>query len=161
MRTKNAKTSSVRKALCTLEPNTRDKENVGFGPASTSKAAIVKSNAKEKLHSPKKDAFGRTESKDVQNSSAQTEVAPQIDVNDLISPDGPSEGYWKILAEQRLKALEKTLKENEELHYRVEALEKQKKAYREMLDETTALVSVLQEMIGQDDENPSVEEHSN
>ncbi|XP_046390759.1 geminin [Ischnura elegans] len=155
MKTKTTKSSSVRKPLNTLEPNTRDKENVGLGSSSV-KAGIVKSNIKEKDQLSRKDDSVKGGIKDIHHASAQTEVESRIDVTDLISNDPPSEGYWKMLAEQRLKALEKTLKENEELHCKIEVLERQKKAYREMLDETTALVNVLQEMIGQDEEIPSV-----
>lgn len=48
------------------------------------------------------------------------------------------------MAERRRIALEDALDENKELMERVSRLEEEKRAYKEMLDETRALVEVLQ-----------------
>lgn len=50
---------------------------------------------------------------------------------------GPSENYWEVLAERRGIALQDALEENQILHERL-------KVYKEMLDESRALVEVLQ-----------------
>lgn len=73
-----------------------------------------------------------------------------IELEDLTSEAGPSEQYWEVLAERRRIALEDALDENKELTERVARLEEEKRTYKEMLDETRALVEVLQEMIGED-----------
>lgn len=57
---------------------------------------------------------------------------------------GPSENYWEVLAERRRIVLEDTLEENKELSDRVEKLEEENRLYKEMLDESRALVEVLQ-----------------
>ena len=68
----------------------------------------------------------------------------KIEVEDLTSEAGPSENYWEILAERRRIALDDALEENKELSERIERLEEEKRTYKEMLDETRALVEVLQ-----------------
>lgn len=65
----------------------------------------------------------------------------------LIFVAGPSENYWEVLAERRRIALEDALEENQELTQRIAKLEEEKKIYKEMLDETRALVEVLQVII--------------
>ncbi|CAK9809809.1 hypothetical protein ANTPLA_LOCUS6343 [Anthophora plagiata] len=80
--------------------------------------------------------------------------------DDLTSEAGPSENYWEVLAERRRIALEDALEDNKELVERVEKLEEENRIYKEMLDESRALVEVLQEMIGEDrnDINNSLED---
>lgn len=57
---------------------------------------------------------------------------------------GPSENYWQVQAERRRIALKNTLEENKELSKRLEKLEEENRVYKEMLNETRALVEVLQ-----------------
>lgn len=57
---------------------------------------------------------------------------------------GPSENYWQILAERRRIALDDALEENKELNERVVKLEEENRICKDMLDETRALVEVLQ-----------------
>lgn len=57
--------------------------------------------------------------------------------------DGPSEGYWEILAERRRVALDAALKENEELHQRIALLEEENAQCKLLLDETRHLVETL------------------
>lgn len=57
---------------------------------------------------------------------------------------GPSENYWEVLAERRRIALEDALEDNRELTERVETLEEENRIYKEMLDESRALVEVSQ-----------------
>ncbi|XP_076654650.1 geminin DNA replication inhibitor isoform X2 [Halictus rubicundus] len=63
---------------------------------------------------------------------------------------GPSENYWEVLAERRRIALEDALEENKELSDRAEKLEEENRVYKEMLDESRALIEVLQDMLGED-----------
>lgn len=57
---------------------------------------------------------------------------------------GPSENYWQVLAERRRIALKNALEENKEFIKQIEKLEEEKRIYKAMLDETRALVEVLQ-----------------
>lgn len=57
---------------------------------------------------------------------------------------GPSETYWKIIAERRRKALEDVLEQNRKLHAVVIALEEENASCKELLDQTTDLVTTLQ-----------------
>ncbi|XP_043499166.1 uncharacterized protein LOC122522298 [Polistes fuscatus] len=76
----------------------------------------------------------------------------QIDIEDLLSEPGPSENYWQVLAERRRIALHDALDENKILHDRIATLQEENRLCNEMLNETRALVEVLQEMI-EDDSN--------
>lgn len=77
----------------------------------------------------------------------------QITEEDLTTTAEPSDGYWKVLAEQRRHALDVSLKENEELHGRVHNLEEELNVSRAMLEETQNLVEVLSELVQEQDEN--------
>ena len=66
-----------------------------------------------------------------------------ITAADLTS-DEPSADYWKRVAEKRQEMLDESLTENEKLKGAVEALQEENKACKEMLDESRALVEVLQ-----------------
>ncbi|XP_014282143.1 geminin [Halyomorpha halys] len=74
---------------------------------------------------------------------------PVITEEDLTSEDGPSEGYWEILAERRRVALDAALKENEELHQRIALLEEENAQCKLLLDETRHLVETLTEVISE------------
>lgn len=76
----------------------------------------------------------------------------QITEEDLTTTDEPSDGYWKVLAEQRRLALDLSLKENEELHGRVHNLEEELNVSRAMLEETQNLVEVLTELVQEQDD---------
>lgn len=76
----------------------------------------------------------------------------QITEEDLTTTQEPSDGYWKVLAEQRRHALDLSLKENEELHGRVHNLEEELNVSRAMLEETQNLVEVLSELVQEQDE---------
>lgn len=60
---------------------------------------------------------------------------------------GPSENYWQILSERRRIALKDALEKNEELVEYIEKLEEENRVYKEMLNETRALVVVLQVIV--------------
>ncbi|EZA49192.1 Geminin [Ooceraea biroi] len=111
----------------------------------------VSQKAKDEKPKPKKVT---TKSKAVQTAEKEK---IKIEADDLISTAGPSENYWQVVAEKRRIALKETLEENkrlseekEELAQRVEQLEEENRMCKEMLNETKALVEVLQDMIGDD-----------
>lgn len=70
---------------------------------------------------------------------------------DLTTEGEPSDGYWKALAEKRRVALDISLKENEELHEKVDSLEEELTLSREMLEESKNLVELLTEIIQERD----------
>lgn len=71
----------------------------------------------------------------------------QITEEDLTTENEPSDGYWKALAEKRRIALDISLKENEELHEKVNSLEEELTISRNMLEESKNLVELLTEII--------------
>lgn len=85
--------------------------------------------------------------------SSQDPAAPQNKIieEDLTTEGEPSEGYWKALAEKRRIALDISLKENEELHEKIESLEEELVLSREMLEESKNLVELLTEIIQERD----------
>lgn len=78
--------------------------------------------------------------------SAEKQLA-RVTEEDLTTEGEPSESYWKVLAEKRRIALDISLKDNEELHGKIESLEEELVIARAMLDESKNLVEVLTEMI--------------
>lgn len=119
----------------------------------------IKNEVKEK---PKIDEKPKRKKIVLKDKAVQTARGGKIkiEVEDLTSEAGPSENYWEVLAERRRIALEDALEDNRELTERVETLEEENRIYKEMLDESRALVEVLQEMIGEDrnDINNSLED---
>lgn len=77
----------------------------------------------------------------------------EITEEDLTTEGEPSEHYWKTLAERRRQALEDSLIENEMLHEKVDSLKEELNISRQLLDESNALVEVLNEMINPVDES--------
>ena len=97
-----------------------------------------------------------------QSSQTDVEEKAKIVEDDLTSIDGPSEKYWEILAEKRRIGLTETLKENEELHNKVDTLEQELNDSRKMLDEARNLIEILTEMLQENEEetNPTEDEVS-
>lgn len=56
---------------------------------------------------------------------------------------GPSENYWKVIAERRRLALEDVINQNVKLHAVVIALEEENASCKKLLEETTDLVNIL------------------
>ncbi|XP_015520387.1 geminin isoform X1 [Neodiprion pinetum] len=142
--------TKVRKSLRVLQPAAKDKENlVGAGRTLRSTAS-----AKELLKNEMSEKTAKTETvkrKKVHHKGIQTtQEKIKVSVEDLTSEAGPSENYWEVLAERRRIALEDALEENSALTERIVKLEEENRVCNEMLDETRALVEVLQEMIGED-----------
>ncbi|XP_012349156.1 geminin isoform X1 [Apis florea] len=154
----------VRKSLHVLQPAATDKENLVGGGRRMLRSALpaketIKNEVKEK---PKIDEKPKRKKIVLKDKAVQTARGGKIkiEVEDLTSEAGPSENYWEVLAERRRIALEDALEDNRELVERIETLEEENRIYKEMLDESRALVEVLQEMIGEDrnDINNSLED---
>ncbi|OAD60152.1 hypothetical protein WN48_06289, partial [Eufriesea mexicana] len=145
------------------QPAATDKENlVGGGRmlrSALSSKETIKSDVTEKSKNDEKPKRKKIILKDKAVQTARGGKI-KIEVEDLTSEAGPSENYWEVLAERRRIALEDALEDNRELTDRIEKLEEENRIYKEMLDESRALVEVLQEMIGEDrnDINNSLED---
>ncbi|XP_011311984.1 geminin [Fopius arisanus] len=142
-----------RKTLHNLQPAATDKENlVGAGRVLRSGVTAKAAPKDEMSAKPKGDSGKKLKKSTHKDKACQTARGDKIkiEVEDLTSEAGPSENYWQVLAERRRIALDDALEENKELSVRVERLEEENKTYKEMLDETRALVEVLQDMIGED-----------
>ncbi|XP_011701850.1 PREDICTED: geminin-like isoform X2 [Wasmannia auropunctata] len=162
-----ASEDKVRKSLHELQPSATDKETlVGADRMikSTQQAKETKSKKNVSTKKKKEKDVKKQINVTINNKAVQTvsEEKREIEVEDLTCTNlaGPSENYWQVLAERRRVALKDALEENKELAERVKKLEEEKRIYKEMLDETKALVEVLQDMIGDDrnDINNSLED---
>lgn len=89
------------------------------------------------------------------SQDSAVELVRRITEEDLTTEGEPSHGYWKALAERRRLALDESLKENEELHEKVNDLEGKLNISRAMLDESRNLVEVLTEIIQEKDDESS------
>ncbi|KAL2733662.1 geminin-like isoform X1 [Vespula maculifrons] len=157
--------AKVRKSLHVLQPAATDKENL-VGGGRMFKADLpfkdaLKKDIKNTSEKSKKES--KTRKKIVyKHKAVQTARGEKIkiEVEDLTSEAGPSENYWEVLAERRRIALDDALEENKELREHISKLQEENRLCKEMLDETRALVEVLQEMIGDDrnDINNSLED---
>ncbi|XP_015595759.1 geminin isoform X2 [Cephus cinctus] len=152
----------TRKSLHVLQQAATDKENlVGAGRILRS-TALGKEAFKDEMTDKMKNEITKRKKITYKDRAVQTAWGEKINikVEDLTSEAGPSENYWKVLAERRRIALDDALEENKELTERVQKLEEENRICKEMLDETRALVEVLQEMIGEDrsDINNSLED---
>ncbi|CAG0888140.1 unnamed protein product [Darwinula stevensoni] len=88
------------------------------------------------------------------HKTIQTEALPQEkqqDSSEFITSEEPSLEYWKKLAEERRKALDEALKENEELWEKVHELEKEKAAMELIVNEAKAMAEMLQEVTNEDE----------
>jgi len=135
---KNAMSDKMKgdvKNIKTVEKTSKPEKTVTF----------KKINEKPKNESKKVVRDGKKSGRIFKDISVQTETAEKLKVtsDDLTADVSPSENYWKILAERRRIALHDALEENQ-------MLSEQLKVYKEMLDESRALVEVLKEMIGED-----------
>lgn len=145
-----------------LQPAATDKENLVGGGRMLRSALPAKEAVKSEVTEKPKNDMPKRKKITYKDKAVQTARGEKIkiEVEDLTSEAGPSENYWEVLAERRRIALEDALDENRELNERVVKLEEENRICKEMLDETRALVEVLQEMIGEDrnDINNSLED---
>ncbi|XP_020290951.1 uncharacterized protein LOC109858273 isoform X2 [Pseudomyrmex gracilis] len=155
----------VRKSLQELQPSATDKEVLVGGNRikSSQQSKDVKSKRDVQKSKPKRIQKSKSTSKllkkTTKDEAVQTEqIQREIDTDDLTSIDAPgtSERFWELLAERRRLALKNALEENKELveklnrsEERNKKLQEEKRVYKEMYDETVALVEVLQEMINE------------
>ncbi|XP_078044721.1 geminin DNA replication inhibitor isoform X2 [Augochlora pura] len=147
-----ASEDKVRPSLHVLQPTATDKENLVGGGRMLRSALATKEVLKPEITEKPKHDTTKRKKVSVKDKAVQTARGDKIkiEVEDLTSEAGPSENYWEVLAERRRIVLEDALEENKELSDRVEKLEEENRLYKEMLDESRALVEVLQDMLGED-----------
>ncbi|XP_014214121.1 uncharacterized protein LOC106643479 [Copidosoma floridanum] len=124
----------------------KDVKTTAEKTAQTLKTEPVKKVIQKPKNSPKKNSKdGKKNIKIFKDKAVQRKHDERLEItsNDLTSNAEPSENYWKILAERRRIALQDALEENQ-------ILSEQLKVYKEMLNESRALVEVLKDMIGED-----------
>uniref|UniRef100_A0A1A9W7N6 Geminin n=1 Tax=Glossina brevipalpis TaxID=37001 RepID=A0A1A9W7N6_9MUSC len=79
----------------------------------------------------------------------------------LTSTDGViSEYYWEKLAEKRRDALDIALKENQQLHERIQCLKEELITLQKLYKEAKGLVSVLTEILNEDDNKDEAEQEA-
>ncbi|XP_011868050.1 PREDICTED: uncharacterized protein LOC105562111, partial [Vollenhovia emeryi] len=148
----------VRKCLHELQPSAVDKETlVGADRMIASTQQTKEEKSKKNIPTKMKKVSKKQKKVTINDKAVQTapEEKAEIEPEDLTCTDlaDVSENYWRILAETRQVALSNALEEKQELLEHIQKLEEEKRLYKEMLDETRALVEVLQEMIADDDRN--------
>ncbi|XP_029158209.1 geminin-like [Nylanderia fulva] len=142
----------IRKSLHELQPSATNKETLVGADRMIKSQQLKKTKSKRNVSQIKDGSKHKNvKTKDIAVQTIQKEKV-QIEVEDLTCTDaaGPSENYWQVIAERRRIALKDTLEKNEELVQCVKKLEEENRIYKDMLNETRALVEVLQEMIGDD-----------
>jgi len=155
----------MRKFLQTLQPSSGDKENlVGTGRVQDS------SDTKSLKPKGKTEVAGSSEEPKSVVAKINPSLYANLIIDDLTNTAGPSESYWKVIAERRRKALEDVLEQNRKLHTVVIALEEENASCKALLDQTTDLVTTLQEVLKEEEElaesevndkNPPGSEESN
>ncbi|KAM7344175.1 geminin DNA replication inhibitor [Cochliomyia hominivorax] len=147
-----------RKTLKVLQGVATDKENLTGRPQldklSRLKAAVVN----ETTLSTNSTEYAKR--KKIETKAAETQTSPdsksssnnkKITAEDLCSEEKPGEHYWERLAEKRREALEQSLEENQRLYERIEGLEEELNTSRQQLEEAKHLVSVLTEMLNENE----------
>ncbi|KAK9883511.1 hypothetical protein WA026_001687 [Henosepilachna vigintioctopunctata] len=128
----NENLKNSRKTLRVLQQTATDKENL-VGRSRLDKDIKLSDSVKQKSFAEKE---------------VQTDAV--ITVEDLTS-ENPSVDYWRKLAEKRAEDLDRSFRENEKLKDDIEALQEENRICKVMLDESKALVEVLQEMLEEPD----------
>ncbi|XP_076363466.1 geminin DNA replication inhibitor [Tachypleus tridentatus] len=149
------KTEDKRKSLQVLQPSaTNQQVLVGRDGIHVSKNKPKMKSKREKLkkrtldtdcealNSPAKIRKGTgTSGSEIHKCSEET-IQGSKDASFLMSEDIPS-AYWKDLAEERRKALEEALKENESLHIQLEVLEEENSQLREIINLAKGLAETV------------------
>lgn len=91
--------------------------------------------------------------KKLDDKASQTEKTNRngVDADDLMS-DEVSESYWKELAEERRKALNESLHENEQLHKEVSELKEENEKLSKVAGQAEYFANVLKDVLGADDD---------
>lgn len=158
--------SFEKKSTKTFETAARDKENlVRVSRVLRSTSGPLKAMSKEEMSGQIKiettnektkkitevgKVNKKSPAKKVSQKSASQRGKIKIKHDDLTTEAEPSENYYKVLAEKTRIALDNALEEKHILHDKIKQLEEENRSYKEMLDESRALVEVLQEMLGED-----------
>ncbi|KAF7989004.1 hypothetical protein HCN44_007314 [Aphidius gifuensis] len=144
--------SFEKKSTKTFETAARDKENlVRVSRVLRSTSGPLKAMSKEEMSGQIKIETTNEKTKKITEVGKVNKKSPAKKVSQKsASQPEPSENYYKVLAEKRRIALDNALEEKHILHDKIKQLEEENRSYKEMLDESRALVEVLQEMLGED-----------
>lgn len=149
-----------RKTLKVLQGVATDKENL-TGRPQLDKLSRLKAAVHESTHSTNTTSEyakrKKIETKAVETQTSPDSKANKITAEDLCSEAKPGEHYWERLAEKRREALETTLEENQRLYERIEGLEEELNTSRQQLEEAQHLVSVLTEMLSENEAGQEVD----
>lgn len=152
-----------RKTLKVLQGVATDKENLTGRPQIDKLSRLKAATIHETTIST--NTLDYAKRKKIETKAAETQTSPdskssnckKITAEDLCSQENPGEHYWERLAEKRREALEQSLEENQRLYERIEGLEEELNTSRQQLEEAKNLVSVLTEMLN---ENEAEEEQN-
>ncbi|XP_065370210.1 geminin [Calliphora vicina] len=150
-----------RKTLKVLQGVATDKENL-TGRPQLDKLSRLKAAVHETTISTNTSEYAKR--KKIETKAVETQTSPdskstnarKITAEDLCSEAKPGEVYWERLAEKRREALEQSLEENQRLYERIDGLEEELNTSRQQLEEAKHLVSVLTEMLNEDEAEKEV-----
>lgn len=150
-----------RKTLKVLQGVATDKENL-TGRPQLDKLSRLKAAVHETTISTNTSEYAKR--KKIETKAVETQTSPdskstnarKITAEDLCSEEKPGEFYWERLAEKRREALEQSLEENQRLYERIDGLEEELNTSRQQLEEAKHLVSVLTEMLNEDEAEKEV-----
>ncbi|XP_077990871.1 uncharacterized protein LOC144445199 [Glandiceps talaboti] len=109
--------------------------------AKTEKILVIGSKATSKdviYEDPKEETPSLQESSEEKEAKSLAEEALELMVNESVP-----ESYWKDVAEERRKALEDTLKENEQLHHKVSDLQSEVNRLSELAGQTEYFAAIV------------------
>lgn len=91
------------------------------------------------------------------HKASQTEKKDVVNSGDLIS-DEVSESYWKELAEERRKALNESLHENEQLHKELLELKEENEKLSKVASQAEYFANVLKEVLGAEEDKDDLDD---
>ncbi|CAN7987276.1 unnamed protein product [Ixodes hexagonus] len=143
-----------RRVLNEVQP-TAHNQRVLVGASGIMRMDLKKENNKRKLpFDAENDAEVSSKKLAIRNDDVPTKSSEVADRNassnayDLLVKDEVPAQYWKELAEQRRIALEKALKENEDLHEQLELLTEENKHLQTIADQALPLAELLKDLTG-------------
>jgi len=99
---------------------------------------MKKSAVVNKAGRPVKKAVTTKRKLELTRKNASTQTVSEADLQ-LITGDEPPPAYWKMIADERLKTIERLIEENEKLKDTVESLETENKMLDSMVQEAGKL----------------------
>lgn len=140
---KTANKGTKRKALSEVQPAAAKQSGLAVADG-VMRLNFVKNQKTPVFDGPENSALPKSGKTDCHAASETP-----CDAYDLmVNGPAPAE-YWRQLAEQRRIALEKALKENEQLHDQVELLTAENKHLQTIADQALPLAELLKELTGE------------